>query len=84
MPSASWTAGRNRRSAYTNPSFTALAVGAFILLCHLLVAHHIFVGQAWAEGKGELVTCHRRTDSGRDNRPKCTPPQSREAKCEYD
>jgi len=38
--------------------------GTFI--CYLLGAPHIFLGQAWVEGKGELVTCRHCTDSGQE------------------
>jgi len=34
--------------------------------CNFLGAHHIFLGQAWAEGKGELATCRHRADSGQE------------------
>jgi hypothetical protein len=33
-------------------------------LCHFLGALSIFLGQAWAEGKGKLATSRRRADSG--------------------
>jgi len=33
-----------------------------------------FLGQAWAEGKGELATSRHRADCGQENRAKCTPP----------
>ena len=37
--------------------------GRFSFLCNSLGAHHIFVGQAWAEGKGDLATSRQRADS---------------------
>jgi len=43
-------------------------------LCYFLGAHHIILGQAWAEGKGELATCRHRADSGQENWTRCTPP----------
>jgi len=43
-------------------------------LCGFLGAHLIFLGQAWAEGKGELATCRHCADCGRENWVKCTPP----------
>jgi len=43
-------------------------------LCNFSVAYHIFLGQPWAEGKGELATCHLRADCGRENRTVCTSP----------
>jgi len=33
-------------------------------LGNFLGAHLIFLGPAWAEGKGELATCSHRADSG--------------------
>ena len=33
---------------------------------NFLVAPHIFLGQAWTEGKGELATCRHCADSGLD------------------
>jgi len=42
--------------------------------CDLLGAHFIFLGQAWAEGRGELATCRHRADCGQENGVKCTPP----------
>jgi len=33
------------------------------LLCNFLGAHDIFLGQAWAEGKGELAACRHLADS---------------------
>jgi len=41
--------------------------------CSFLGALYIFLGQAWAEGKGELATCRHRADSGRGKRLRCTP-----------
>jgi len=39
-----------------------------------LVRTFYFLGQAWAEGEGELATCRHRADCGQENRAKCTPP----------
>jgi len=36
-------------------------------LCSSRVISHIFLGQAWAEGKGEIATCRHRADSGQEN-----------------
>ena len=44
------------------------------LICYLLGALYIFLGQAWAEGKGELATCRHRADCGQEKCVKCTPP----------
>jgi hypothetical protein len=38
----------------------------FFFLCHFLGALSIFLGQAWAEGKGKLATSRQRADSGRE------------------
>jgi len=32
--------------------------------CHFVGAPSIFLGQAWADGKGKLATCRHRADSG--------------------
>jgi len=34
------------------------------LICHFFGAPSIFLGQAWADGKGKLATCRHRADSG--------------------
>jgi len=34
--------------------------------CNFFGAHYIFLGQAWAEGKGELTTSRHRKDSERE------------------
>ena len=34
------------------------------LFCHFFGAPSIFLGQAWADGKGKLATCRHRADSG--------------------
>ena len=34
--------------------------------CDFFGAHHIFLGQAWAEGRGELATRRHLADSGRE------------------
>ena len=34
------------------------------LFCHFFGASSIFLGQAWADGKGKLATCRHRADSG--------------------
>jgi len=44
-----------------------------IFLCDFLGAYSI-LGQAWAEGEGELAMCHRRADCGQENLVKYTPP----------
>ena len=36
----------------------------FFFLCHFLGALSIFLGQAWAEGKGKLATSRQRANSG--------------------
>ena len=36
------------------------------LLCNFLGAHLAFLGEAWAEGNGELATCRHRADSGQE------------------
>jgi len=43
-------------------------MGLFFFLFLLLFpwCASIFLGQAWAEGKGELATCHHRADSGQE------------------
>ena len=41
--------------------------------CHLGM-HHIFLGQAWAEGTRELATSRHCADCGREKRAKCMPP----------
>jgi len=46
------------------PLFITLA--RLLFLCNLLGAHHIFLGQAWAEGNRELATCRHRADSGQE------------------
>ena len=38
-------------------SFFSLYFGRIPFLCDFIGAHHIFLGQAWAEGRGELATC---------------------------
>ena len=43
-------------------------------LCYFLGAHLIFLGQAWAEGEGELAACRHRADCGQENWVNCTPP----------
>jgi len=45
-------------------SFVAHAL--FPFLCNFLGAHHIFLEQAWAEGKGVLATGRHCTDSGQE------------------
>jgi hypothetical protein len=35
-----------------------------LFICHFFGAPSIFLGQAWAEGKGKLATCRHRADSG--------------------
>jgi len=45
-------------------SFVLPVVRTFFL-CDFFGAYHIFSGQDWAEGKGELATCPR-ADSGRE------------------
>jgi len=34
------------------------------LFCDFVGAPSIFLGQAWADGKGKLATCRHRADSG--------------------
>ena len=34
------------------------------LFCHFFGAPSIFLGLAWADGKGKLATCRHRADSG--------------------
>jgi len=34
----------------------SVTLASLPFLCNSLGAHHIFVGQAWAEGKGALAT----------------------------
>ena len=41
--------------------------------CSFLGAPHIFLGQAWAEGKGALAACHHYADSGQET--DCTYPR---------
>ena len=59
------------------PSFMASAEGPgggsrfplfflFSRSCVISLVHLIFLGQAWAEGKGELATCRHRVDCGRE------------------
>jgi len=36
------------------------------LFCHFFGASSIFLGQAWADGKGKLATCRHRANSGRE------------------
>jgi len=45
----------------------------FLSLCHFLDARHTSLGQAWAEGKGELATCPR-ADRERETLIKSAPP----------
>ena len=42
-------------------------------ICYFLGAVAIFMGQAWAEGKGKLATCRHRADSGGET-DKSAPP----------
>ena len=39
-------------------------------VCYSLGAPHIFLGQAWAEGKGVLATCRHCADSGQEKSDK--------------
>ena len=50
----------------------AVAIGGDDVIS--LVRTVSFLGQAWAEGKGELATCRHRADSGWEKWTKCTPP----------
>ena len=34
------------------------------LFCHFFGVPSIFLGQAWADGKGKRATCHHHVDSG--------------------
>ena len=36
-------------------------------ICHILGRLLFFEGQTWADGKGRLVTCPHRADSGGEN-----------------
>jgi hypothetical protein len=47
-------------------SLSVLSFDRSLFLCYLSGAHHIVLGQAWAEGKGELATSRHRADSGRE------------------
>jgi len=44
----------------------SVTLALFPFFCNSLGAHHIFVGQAWAEGKGVLATSRRCADSGQE------------------
>jgi hypothetical protein len=40
-------------------------MGFFLsFICHFFSEPSIFLGQAWADGKGKLATCRHRADSG--------------------
>ena len=39
---------------------------SFHFLCNFLGAHHVFLGQAWAEGKGVQAMGGHYTDSGQE------------------
>ena len=47
-------------------SFLCPLLGSFLAATISFVSFHIFLGQAWAEGKGELATCRHRVDSRRE------------------
>jgi len=77
-----WATGRNFRC-----SFPPLIYGigrrgggdgsqfSFVLSFVNFLRHICsFLGQVWAEGKGELATSRHRADCGQENRTKCTPP----------
>ena len=64
LPTPSFMASQRRSEDGSRGSFPF----GHLSLCHFLNAHHIFLGQAWAEGKGELATCRHCVDSGRENR----------------
>jgi len=57
-----------KRVRRCNPMFFpwSVTLASFLFLCNSLGAHHIFVGQAWAEGKGVLATCRHCADSGQE------------------
>jgi len=46
--------GGGRRFSFV---FSLVAHARFPFFCNFLGTYHIFSGQAWAEGKGELATC---------------------------
>ena len=46
--------------------------------------YFIFLGQVWAEGKGELATCRHCADSGRETWIKSALPNSRWETYEYE
>ena len=46
----------------------------FLFRCDFFGVYHIFLGQAWAEGKGEPAVCPPGADSGQEIWTKCTPP----------
>jgi len=82
VPRRNWVPGRSCRCSYPHPlhGIGGQGVGdgpCFLcyFLCDFLCARLIiFLGQAWAESKGEVATCCHRADSGREKRIKCTPP----------
>jgi len=40
----------------------SLKPARLLFICSFLGAHHIFLGQAWAAGKGKFATCRHRAD----------------------
>jgi len=65
--------GLSCRSRFRLISFN---MDVLLFLYNFLSALQIFSGQAWAEGKEELVMCCHRAGGGREGRTKCTPPYS--------
>ena len=59
----SWHPRRRIRGGRATISFVFPSLRT-LFLCDSLGAYHIFLGQAWAEGNGELATCRHRADSG--------------------
>ena len=70
------TSRRPQESRGTDGVFLLFFTTARILSFGIFLVR-IFVGEAWAEGRGELATCRHHADSGREKRIKCTPPWSR-------
>jgi len=52
-------------------SLVSLSVSLSAVLSFAISLVRFYLGQAWAEGKGQLATCRHRADSEQENRTVC-------------